>query len=58
MKELQEFHHRQVSSNKNAQLLVGTVILVLLAGLGAYAYKVEVSAQPHYAVPNNHLPSP
>lgn len=58
MNELQEFHLRQISSNKKAQLTVGAVILVLLAGLGAHAYKLEVSAQPHYVVPNNHLPSP
>ena len=58
MNKLQEFHHRQASSNRKAQLTVGAAILALLAGLGAYAYRLDVSAQPHHAVPNDHLPSP
>ena len=58
MNKLQEFHLRQTSSNKKTQLTIGAIILMLLAGLGAYAYKLDVSAQPHYAVPNSHLPSP
>ena len=58
MKELQEFHHGQASSNRKTQLAVGAVMLVLLAGLGAYAYRIDVAAQPHHAVPNYHLPSP
>jgi len=58
MNELQEFHRGQKSSNRKAQLTVGAIILVILAGLGVYAYRLEVASQPHYAVPNSHLPSP
>ena len=58
MEELQEFHQKQTSSNKEAKLIVGAVIIALLAGLGTYTYKLGVSSQSHSLVPDDHLPSP
>jgi hypothetical protein len=58
MREFAEFHHGQTSGNRKVQLTIGVVILVLLAGLGVYAYRLDISAQPHQAVPDTNLPSP
>jgi hypothetical protein len=41
-----------------AELTVGAIIIVALAGLGSYAYKLDVTSQPHPVVPDNHLPMP
>ena len=56
MNEFKEFHHRQTTSNRTAQLTIGAVILALVAGFGIYANNDE-PARPHSAVPDNHLPS-
>lgn len=58
MTELQEFHQKISTSNRQAKLIIGAIILVLLAGLGTYAYRLEVRAQPHPVVADNNLPSP
>jgi hypothetical protein len=58
MREFGEFHHRQTWGNRKAQLTIGVVILVLLAGLGVYAYRLDISARPHQMVPDTNLPSP
>jgi hypothetical protein len=58
MDQLQEFHRHKTTSNRRAKFTVGAVIFVLLAALGAYGYRLEVSSQLHPAVPDNHLPSP
>jgi len=58
MREFGEFHRRQTSGNRKAQLTIGVVILVLLAGLGVYAYRLDISSQQHQAVPDTNLPSP
>lgn len=57
MNNMQEFHHGHKPANRVAQVVIGIVFLVILAGIGVYAVR-DLPARPHTAVSDNNLPSP
>ena len=58
MSDLRKFHKELSMGSRSAKLTIGAVILVTLAVLSAYGYRIASSSPAPRIVANAHLPSP